>query len=316
MNAINRTTTIGLGQVSQLSRRLYWLRLLAFTGIVSTAGALFLLVYFVYLQVEAFVIPRRYPEVGIPTELGRPYQDVVLTTSDGLTIAGWHIPGSRPEAIILVHGIDANRRAVMPEAMILAEAGFHLLMIDLRAHGQSGGSEATYGYREALDVQAAVDYLEALPEIEGIGALGTSFGGAAVARAAADDPRLQAVVIESSYSSLPDAVEDAFDNRSIFPAWSAPLLIALAEQRVNLKISQVNSARDLTTLRPRAVMIIHGSLDDLFPVDHAYKMYGSAHEPKALWIIEGLGHANPVIGREEEYKKRVIAFFEEAFSRK
>jgi dipeptidyl aminopeptidase/acylaminoacyl peptidase len=269
----------------------------------------------VYLQLEAFVTPRRYSEIGVPAEFERPYQDVTLVTSDNLKISGWYIPGSRPQAIILVHGIDANRRAVIPEAMVFAQAGYHLFMFDLRAHGQSEGREATYGYREALDVQAAVDYVDALPQIEGIGALGTSYGGAAVVRAAALDPRLQAVVIESSYSSLPDAVEDAFDNRSVFPKWSAPFLIALAEQRVGFEISQVDSARDLAALAPRAVMIIHGSVDDLFPVEHAYKMYNSAHEPKRLWVIEGLGHDNPVVGREEEYKQRVLAFFEEAFNR-
>jgi dipeptidyl aminopeptidase/acylaminoacyl peptidase len=246
--------------------------------------------------------------------LNRPYQDIRLATTDGLDIAAWYIPGNRAQAIILVHGIDANRSAVLPEAKILAEAGYHLLILDLRGHGQSEGNLATYGYREALDVQAAVEYLAGLPEIEQIGALGTSYGGAAVARAAAVDPRLKAVVIESSYSSLTEAVKDAFEQRSIFPGWSAPLLIALAERRAGINISQVDSARDLATLQPRAVMIIHGSQDTLFPVEHAYRLYASAGEPKELWVIEGLGHASPVLGREAEYRARIIPFFERALS--
>jgi dipeptidyl aminopeptidase/acylaminoacyl peptidase len=288
--------------------------LLLFTLAASTAAAIFLLVHFIHLQLNAFLTPYRQLEIGTPAELNRPYQDIRLTTADSLNISAWYIPGSRAQAIILVHGIDANRSAVLPEAKILAEAGYHLLMLDLRAHGQSEGSLATYGYREALDVQAAVDYLAGLPEIEQIGALGTSFGGAAVARAAAIDPRLQAVVIESSYSSLTEAVTDAFEQRSIFPGWSAPLLITLAERQAGIKISQVDSARDLATLQPRAVMIIHGSEDTLFPVEHAHRMYAAAGEPKQLWIIEGLGHASPVLGREAEYQARVIPFFESAFS--
>jgi dipeptidyl aminopeptidase/acylaminoacyl peptidase len=205
--------------------------------------------------------------------------------------------------------------AVLPEAKILAEAGYHLLLIDLRGHGQSEGETATYGYWEALDVQAAVDYLAVLPEVEQIGALGTSYGGAAVARAAARDHRIEAVVIESSFSSLPAAVEDAFDDVSIFPQWPfAPLIVSIAERKVGLKIDQVDPARDLGTLHPRPVFIIHGTNDRLFPLYHAHKMYESAQEPKALWIIEGLGHSNPVIGREEAYRQRVVTFFETAFS--
>lgn len=293
----------------------YWRRLGIFTVITLTVAVLFLLVYFINLQVNAFVTPKRVPVIGSPAEVGLVYQDVTLTTSDGLKLAGWYIPGRQPNAIILVHGIDANRAAVLPHAAILAGAGYHLLLFDLRGHGQSEGSEITYGYREALDVQAAADYLLALPEIKQVGALGTSLGGAVVVRAAAVDRRLRAIVVESSFSSLTEAVEEAFEDRSIFPKWPfAPLLVALAEQRLGLKVSQVDSARDLATLSPRPVLIIHGAADSLFPPDHALKMYAAAKDPKALWLVEGLGHANPITDHEAEYRERVVTFFERAFA--
>ena len=43
-------------------------------------------------------------------------------------------------------------------------------------------------------------------------------------------------------------------------------------------------------------------------------MYDAAREPKELWLIEGLGHANPVTGREAEYREHVVTFFERAFA--
>ncbi len=293
----------------------YWVRLGIFAVILSTVAAIFLLAHFVRLQLNVFVTPQRQTNVGTPAELERPYEDVTLTAADGLQIAGWHIAGTKPYAVIMVHGIDTNRRAVLPEAGILAEAGYHLLLIDLRAHGQSEGNQATYGYREALDVQAAVEYLDAQPDIEQIGALGTSYGGSAVVRAAAIDPRLRAIVIESSFSSLSDAVEDGFDDLSIFPKWPfAPLFVALAERQIGLNISQVDSTRDLASLQPnQTVMIIHGSEDRLFPLHQAQKMYAAAHEPKTMWVIEGLGHGNPVHYDAVEFKARVVPFFEQSF---
>src|SRR5262245_49696439 len=179
----------------------YWLRLLAFTGVVVIGGSIFLLVYFFILQLNAFVTPVRVALGGTPADLHLPYEELTLTTQDGLKIATWYVPGRRAEAMILVHGINANRSAVLPEAGVLAEAGYPLLMLDLRGHGQSEGNEVTYGYREAYDIIAATDYLANRPEIERIGILGGSLGGAAVARAAALDPRLEAVIIVSSYSS-------------------------------------------------------------------------------------------------------------------
>ncbi|MCB9077461.1 MAG: alpha/beta fold hydrolase [Anaerolineaceae bacterium] len=292
----------------------YWVRLAAAAVGASILGGLCLLIGLIYIQLEAFLVPHRATEVGTPEELNRPYRDVTLTTSDGLKIAGWYVPGTRPQAIILVHGIHANRRAVLPEARILAEAGYHLLMIDLRGHGQSEGRQNSYGYREALDVQAAVDYLDALPDVDKIGVLGASLGGATVVRAAAIDERIAAVVIESSYSSLSAAIDDGFDNLSFFPKWPFALLfVSLAERRLGVKAAQIDSARDLATFKPRPVLIIHGLDDQLFPPDHAERMFASAQEPKELWLIEGLGHANPVPGHEAEYRERVVGFFEKAF---
>lgn len=294
--------------------RPYWLRLGLFTFTLLALAFAFLLAYFINRQVHVFITPGRNRNIDLPAEIILPYEEVALTTSDGLKLSSWYIPGKSSNAIILVHGINANRTALLPQALMLREADYHLLMLDLRGHGRSEGSEVTYGYREAFDVQAAADYLWSLPEIEHIGALGTSLGGAAVARAAALDSRLEAVVIESSYSSLPDAVEDAFDDFSVFPKWPfAPLLIALAERRVGIEVSQVNSARDLATLSPRSVLIIHGVDDGLFPLYHAEKMYEAAQAPKDLWIINDLGHGNPAVDQADKYRERVVTFFEEAF---
>ncbi len=268
----------------------------------------------IYLQVIFLTTPHQNENIG--TLPGFTYQDVTLTTADGLAISGWYVPGVKPNGIVLVHGIHANRAYLIPQAVILAEAGYHLLLIDLRGHGKSEGQRLTYGYHEALDVQAAVDYLAALPAVEQVGALGHSLGAAAVVQEAATDPRLSALVIQSSYSSLPDAVEDAFDNFSIFPSrLFAPLVIALAEYRTQVKIGQVNSAHNLAAMPPRPLLIIHSLDDNLFPFHHAQKMYDAAREPKTLWAVRGIGHINPITGQEAEYKKQILKFFADAFAR-
>jgi fermentation-respiration switch protein FrsA (DUF1100 family) len=101
---------------------------------------------------------------------------------------------------------------------------------------------------------------------------------------------------------------------SIFPRRPfAPLLIGLAERRVGVSIHEVDSAQDLATLSPRAVMIIHGTSDGMFPPHHARKMYAAARQPKELWLVEGLGHANPALEYEAEFREKVLSFFERAF---
>jgi len=273
-----------------------------------------LIVCVIYAQVIVLTTPGRNRNIGTIPDIA--YEDVTLTTADGVAISGWYVAGTQPNAIVIVHGIHANRAYLIPQAVILAEAGYHLLLIDLRGHGLSEDAMMTFGYREALDVQAAVDYLMALPDVEQVGALGHSLGAAAVVRAAATDQRLKALVLQSTYSSLSQAVNNSFNNFVLLPKWPfAPVVIALAEFRTDLDMSQIDSARDLATMPPRPVLIIHGKGDNVFPVHHAQIMFDSAQEPKTLWIVEGMaGHVNPIDGHEPEYKERVLAFFEDAFS--
>jgi len=270
--------------------------------------------YVIDYYAKALTKAGSWPITGTPADVDLVYEDVTLTTSDGLKISGWYVPGKKPDAVIVVHGIWANKQAILPAVVMLSEAGYHVLAIDMRGHGLSEGKLISYGYYEALDVQAGVDYLLARPEIKKVGVMGYSLGGAAVVRATAIDERIQALVVESSFSSLSDAVKDGFSRETGLPSWPfAPLIVRAAEKELGLTVEQVDSAHTLATMRPRPVLIIHGRDDDLFPVSHAYRMYEAAQEPKNLWIIEGLKHDYP-IKHKEEYQKRVLGFFEKAFA--
>ncbi len=80
-----------------------------------------------------------------------------------------------------------------------------------------------------------------------------------------------------------------------------------------MKISQVDSARDLATIAPRPVLIIHSGDGRLFPVYHAQKMCDAVQVPKDLWITGILGGQDPALAYKVEYRRRVVAFFERAF---
>lgn len=295
--------------------RAYYLNLIRFTIITAALAAVMIVGVALYWQVNRLIFAYRIPVTGEPIQLGQPYREVAFTTADGLEISAWHIDGPRAEAIILVHGVDANRLAMTPEAQLLSQAGYQLLMLDLRGHGLSEGEYKTYGYLEALDVQAATDYLARSPQVDHIGVIGHSYGGAAVARAASQDSRLEAVVLQSTYSSMITITHDSFNRFAFLPEWPfAPLIISLAEERVGLQLSDVDSTRELATMSPRPLMIIHGREDSLIPVEQAYELYRAAPHPKWLWIINNMGHMNAAHYRPDLYAYHVVTFFEYAFA--
>lgn len=282
--------------------------------LTSVLLGLFLIIGLViFVQTKLFISPFRNTHLGQPRHLS--YEEVTFHTRDKVPISAWYVPGTRPSGIVLVHGVYANRSEHIGHAQILSQAGYHLLLLDLRAHGLSGGDKVTYGYYEVFDVMASVDYLlKQQPKLRHIGALGNSMGGAVVVRAAAYDERIQAIVIQSSFSSLVEAVHDSFDQLALLPKQPfAPWVIASAEWLTGAKMSHINSMMYLSRMSARPVFILHRSHDNLFPPAHAKRMYAHAQEPKELWIVEGAGHTSPMVGNEAQYRQKILQFFEKAF---
>ncbi len=262
----------------------------------------------------AIITPGGQPVTGSPGDYGLTYREVTLTTADGLRISGWYLPGRTPNAVILAHGIGGNRQELFPAAIMLVEAGYHVLTIDLRGYGRSEGTVRTFGYTEALDIQAGVDFLLDQPGIRHVGAMGFSLGGATIIRAARLDDRIEALVILSSFDTLEHAARDQFRQVPDPFGWMLTrLVIRAAERRVGLKIGQVNPAQDLAEMSPRPVFIIHGLNDPLFPPTRGQALFNAAPGPKRIWLVEGVGHELP-LNHPQEARQKVLTFFQEAFT--
>jgi dipeptidyl aminopeptidase/acylaminoacyl peptidase len=298
----------------QKNRR-YWLNLLCALVVASLIGTAVVVIDLSYRCAGNLVRPRLAPITSTPAERGLPFEPVTFTSADGLRLAGWYVPPRNGAVIILCHGLRCNRVDMLSQAALLAEHGYGSLLFDFRAHGESEGEMLTYGYGETDDVLAAVDYLLSRPEVDRqrIGILGGSLGAATAIRAAARSTHLKAVVAESAFTSLEDEIASNFRQFSGLPAFPfAPLTVAFAQWQTGLRISEVRPIDDIPSIAPRPVFIIHGTDDDTIPVEHGLGLYQAAGEPKELWVVDGLGHASAVDLLPDEYKERIIGFFDRA----
>jgi fermentation-respiration switch protein FrsA (DUF1100 family) len=296
------------------SRR-YRLNLLCAFVVASLIGTVVVVIVFAYWNACNLIRPRHAPMTSTPAEGGLSYESVTFTSADGLRLAGWYIPSHNRATVILCHGLGDNRVGLLPQVALLAEHGYGSLLFDLRAHGESEGEMVTYGYAETDNVLAAVDYLLSRPDVdpERIGILGESLGAATALRAAARSTYLKAVVAESAFTSLEDEVASSFTVFSGLPAFPfAPLTVAFAQWQTGLRISEVRPIADIPSIAPRPVFIIHGTDDELIPAEQGLGLYEAAGEPKALWMVDGLGHGSALEISPDEYEKRVIGFFDKA----
>jgi pimeloyl-ACP methyl ester carboxylesterase len=144
------------------------------------------------------IVGARQPLWRTPADVGLRAEDVVFPSHDGVTLRGWFIhraedDGTPAPAIVFVHGWPWNRlgnlagQSLLPDrtvdflapAQALARAGFHVLLFDLRNHGDSDASwPVTFGVHEARDFVGAVAFLRQRPDVDRsrIGAIGYSMG--------------------------------------------------------------------------------------------------------------------------------------------
>jgi fermentation-respiration switch protein FrsA (DUF1100 family) len=290
------------------SRLRYWLNLSAVT-VLSLALTFFIIVIYASNRwVQSYLHPVRIIPTGAwLVENNIPYQEIELTTKDGIKLAAWYTPhdAEGSGAVILVaHGYNGNR----PEDIyaMLAKHGYGVLAWDFRAHGQSGGDTCSLGYYEQLDVEAALDYALNQSDVEHIGAWGGSMGAATVILTAAKHPEIEAVVSDSAFPSLEDVMRLNTPIKIM-----QPYVLFFGEQLSGAKINQVRPVDEIGKISPRAVFIIDGWDGSAVAMNSPYRFFDAAGEPKQLWVEEGVPHLTMYTNDPKGYEKRVIGFFDE-----
>jgi hypothetical protein len=241
-------------------------------------------------------------------DLGRPYEDVTLRTSDGLDLAGWYVPSRNGAAVIAFPG----RRGPVPHARMLARHGYGVLLLDMRGNGESEGDANAFGWGSTRDLDAAVDYLRRRPDVEPgrIGGIGLSVGGELLLESAARGPGLDAVVAEGAgFRTMHEyLLQDGLGARVGVPQ----MAMLLGTVRVLAHETPPEPLDELVgRIAPRPIFLIeagHGqggeSLNGLY--------HERAGEPKQHWLIPEAHHTGGLATRPAEYERRVVGFFDDA----
>jgi dipeptidyl aminopeptidase/acylaminoacyl peptidase len=237
---------------------------------------------------------------------GMVYREISFKTADGLVLRGWYLPGHNGATVVLVHGYARDRTELLPEARMLVDLGYSVILFDTRAQGASDGAHIGIGYLETLDVRAAVDFaLEQSPQTQ-IGVMGYSIGAVAALQAAAEDTRIRAVIAVSPFASLRDTVRHRL--KRIQPL--APLLVWWGERMTGLDLDVLRPVDVVARVAPRPLLIMQGEDDQMVPADSGQRLFATALEPKELWSVPGVAHVDFRQAVPEAYRHKVIGFFE------
>ena len=237
--------------------------------------------------------------------LGVPYEEVELTTSDGLRLRGWYIPSRNRAAVISFPG----RTSSQSRARMLARHGYGVLLFDRRGEGESDGDPNLFGWQGERDVHAAVAFLQRRPDVdpERIGGIGLSVGGEMMIEAAAESPALEAIVSEGASGR---SVRDILAN----PGTSWPEVIGngVATAATALFTDDLPPS-DLLGFVPKitgATFFVYGEKGQSVekPANEAF--YAAARGTKEIWEVPRSGHMKGIEAQPAEYERRVVGFLD------
>jgi dipeptidyl aminopeptidase/acylaminoacyl peptidase len=278
-------------------------------GLTIAVWLLLLAAGFVGLSLLAFWMAVRPPRLTVPLrpeDLNLRVEPVTIHTADRLRLAGWLVPRPGAPAVILLHGYPADKRDLLPLAAAL-HPRFTVLLVDQRYFGESEGRATTLGYRERDDLRSAVDLLHARG-LTPVGVFGFSLGGSVALLAAADDPRIRAVVAYAPFADLRDLGQELYAYLWVLREPFVRLLRVWARLFLGADVTRPSPAEAAARLHI-PVLLIHSRHDEQIPFRHAERLQQAlaANGAARFAFVDRARHGE--LGRELE--RRLGDFFAE-----
>ena len=247
-------------------------RLVTSSLLIILAAIVFIVLYIRWSEPRMLYYPTR--EIAVtPDRLNLQYEDVNLTTADGVRINGWSLPCGRParRTVLFLHGNAGNISHRFEKFEVFRDLSTDVFIIDYRGFGRSEGKPNEQGtYRDA---EAAYDYLAKVRQVrpQSIVVYGESLGSAVATELASKHP-VGAVVLEAVFTSTADV------GQKMFPFLPVRWLVQNKYDSLS-KIGNINAP----------LLILHSRQDEFFPMEHARRLLEAAKAPKQLVELEG-GH--------------------------
>lgn len=247
-----------------------------------------------------------------------PGRDIRLVTQDGVMIVGTFTPGreDRSPAVLLLHGVGASRQATAENAAWLAGLGYATLTIDFRGHGQSDLTPRTFGINEAMDAQAAFDWLKRRQGGAPVAVIGISLGGAASLLGKDGPLRADALILQAVYPDIRHAIRNRIASRTAMGIGYLlePLLSFQAPLRFGVWPSRLSPLSALSRYRG-PVLVIGGQEDRSTPLNESLAMFATAQGAKELWLVPTGDHAEICNLADAAYRDHIRRFLAKTMAR-
>ena len=258
-------------------------------------------------------------EAIVRERYGAELQNVQIAAADGVPLSAWYVQPHNANGmhVLLLHGVQDNREGVAGFAEPLIEQGYSVLLPDSRAHGESGGTLATYGLLESDDVHRWVNWLYKAHGSRCVYGFGESMGAALALDSLNEAPRFCAVVAEAPFSSFRNV---AFERSALYlgaPTWIGKTILRLpvevgigyAKLRYHLDFDDDNPV-DAVAHSSTPILLIHGTADVNILPHHSETIAARSPSHVVLWEVPGAAHCGASSVQPQMFWTRVLGWFD------
>ncbi len=206
-------------------------------------------------------------------------------------------PGDSRDIVVMGHGVtsDKDRPWSCALSTALASAGVASLRVAFSGNGASQGSFAASTITKAVgDLGSVLDALEGW----NVSYVGHSMGGATGVIRAARDTRIRALVSLAAVTHSAEFVERMFGDLQpgdpMLGKEHCPFSLALREDLIGIG-STTGCAQSITV----PWLLVHGTADDIVPIEHSRDLQVAARGRTELTELEGVDHAFTGDGLEQ-----------------
>ena len=244
------------------------------------------------------------------------FQEYTLQNADGKTLKAFYLPADTDSDryVICAHGYRSRgKREFRYMTKYYHDKGFHVLLVDHRASGDSEGAFISFGIKESEDLLLWLDFVrnEMNPAAQ-IVLHGVSMGAATVLMLSDRQeilPHVKYIVSDCAFTRVTDQFRSVLEKSNI--PFSALFAGVNAVNRLIAGYSLLD-AQPIEHVKHACVPIlfIHGAADDFVPTWMGQENFDACTSPKDLLLVDGAGHAESYPTDSAAYEAKLNEFMD------
>lgn len=248
------------------------------------------------------------------------YEDVFIYSRDGLKLHGFYLAAEAPtdRCVIFHHGFTSKAMDNMTHAKYFHDMGYEVMLLDLRAHGQSEGRYVGFGVLDRYDTEEWLKWCidRFGPDMKYV-LHGTSMGATTVLMALGlpfVQEHVNAVIADCAFTSAEEIFAHVMKKNYHVPSFPFMEIGGVYSQFLaGYKFDDYSTVEALRDNKV-PVLFIHGGKDKFVPTWMTDKNYKAATCKKRLLIVDEGGHGSSLFEDQETYERTEKEFLEEALT--